>query len=112
VRIGTSAQLFVERSIVRHTDRVWFTMRPGKKHPRNPLIRADRDWQGWCIKTYGNAILDEDEKVFKVWYESEPPSDCFPGDHYAFYAVSKNGVEWEKALVGTIRSPKLGSGTT
>ena len=109
MQIGTSAQLFVERSIVRETQRVWFTLHPGEKHPLNPLIRADRDWEGWRIRTYGKAIFDEDEKVFKIWYDSQPSPDLFRSQgRYSFYAVSKDGVEWEKPLAGTIQSPALG----
>jgi len=111
VQIGTSAQLFVERSIVRDTERVWYTLHPGEKHPRNPLIKADRDWEGWRIRTYGNGIFDEDEKSFKMWYTSQSPQTYFPrpgGSLLTNYAVSKDGVEWEKPLVGTIESPKLG----
>jgi len=109
LQIGTSAQLFVERSIVRDTERVWFTLHPGQKHPRNPLIRADREWEGWRVRTKGNAIFDEDEKVFKIWYGSEPPPGYFPpGRPCSYYAVSKDGLEWEKPLVGRIASLKLG----
>ncbi len=108
VQIGTSAQLFVERSIIRETERVWFTLHPGEKHPRNPLIRADRDWEGWRIRCR-NAIFDEDEKVFKMWYSSEPtPAGFGQKGSNCYYAVSKDGVEWEKPLVGTIESPTLG----
>ena len=109
MQIGTSAQLFIERSIVRDSERVWFTLHPGVKHPRNPVIRADRDWEGWRVKTYGNAIFDQEEKVFKMWYRSEPPPGYFPaGGDYSYYAVSKDGLEWEKPLVGTIPSLKPG----
>jgi len=106
--IGTSAQLFAERSIVQDTERVWFTLHPGQKHARNPLIRADRDWEGWRIRTYGNGIFDEDEKVFKMWYLSYPPPGYFRPGSYTYYAVSKDGAEWEKPAVGTIESPILG----
>ena len=109
LRIGTSAQLFVERSIVRETDRVWFTLHPGEKHPRNPVIRADRDWEGWRVRNKGNAIFDEDEKIFKMWYGADVARNYFePVHNYSLCAVSKDGVEWEKPLVGTIHSPILG----
>ena len=109
LRIGTSAQLFVERSIVRDMERVWFTLHPGSKHPRNPLIRADRDWEGWRVRNKGNAIFDEDEKVFKMWYGADVPRSYFdPAHGYSLYARSSDGIEWEKPLVGTIDSPGLG----
>jgi len=109
VQIGTSAQLFVERSIIRETERVWFTLHPGEKHPRNPLIRADRDWEGWRVRNKGNAIFDEDERIFKMWYGADVPRHHFePKHNYSLYAVSKDGVEWEKPSVGAIHSPVLG----
>jgi len=109
MQIGTTAQLFVERSIIRQTERVWFTLHPGEKHPRNPLIRAHRDWEGRPVRNKGNAIFDEDEKIFKMCYGADVPRNYFePIHNYSLYAASEEGVEWEKPPVGTIHSPILG----
>ena len=57
------------------------------------------------MEIYGNVIYDEEEKIFKMWYLGEG------GDHFSFeyptlYAVSADGIEWEKPEVGTLRAVK------
>ena len=101
--VGRSAQLFVDRVLVRQTRGVAFTLHPGEKHPANPLVRADRPWEGWRLEIYGNALYDPDEKLFKMWYLAEG------GGHFRFeypslYAVSSDGIAWEKPEVGTLRA--------
>jgi hypothetical protein len=102
--VGGRAQLFVDQVLVRSRDNVAFTLHPAKKHPANPLVKADRPWEGWRLEIYGSVIYDEDERLFKMWYIGEAP-DYFP--HYAtLYATSKDGIAWEKPLVGAIPCPK------
>ena len=35
-----------------------FTLHPAEKHPSNPVVRADRPWEGWRLEIYGNVIYD------------------------------------------------------
>jgi len=99
--VADRSQLFVDRVLVRRTDNVGFTLHPARKHPANPIVKADRPWEGWRLEIYGNVIYDDDEKRFKMWYLGEDPKH-FP--HYAaYYAVSKDGVKWDKPLVGTVK---------
>jgi len=96
--------LFVDRVLVREARNVAFTLHPARKHPENPLVRADRPWEGWRLEIYGNVIYDEEEGLFKMWYIGEEP-EAFP--HYAtLYATSKDGVHWEKPLVGAFDNAK------
>ena len=49
----------------------------------------------------GGAVLyDEVEQLFKMWYLSV--GKCFP-DFATHYAGSRDGVHWEKPLVGTVK---------
>ena len=103
--VGAKAQLFVDRVLVREAQGVGFTLHRAEKHPSNPVVRADRPWEGWRLEIYGNVIYDEEEKIFKMWYLAEG------GGHFAFeypslYAVSSDGIEWEKPEVGTLRAVK------
>ena len=102
--VGDRSQLFVDKVLVRESQNVAFTLHPARKHPENPLVKADRPWEGWRLEIYGNVIYDEEEKLFKMWYIGEEP-DAFP--HYAtLYATSKDGVHWEKPLIGAVHSDK------
>jgi hypothetical protein len=106
--VGNRAQLFVDRVLVRDTERVWFTQHQGRKHPANPLIKADRPWEGWRVQIFGNVIYDEQERIFKMWYLQEEDREkrqyFLDDDNLTLYATSKDGIRWQKPLVGTIRS--------
>jgi hypothetical protein len=108
VEIGSDAQLFVDRVLVRETRDVAFRLHPAGKHPANPLIRADRPWEGWRVMLFGSVIYDQQEKLFKMWYNAEPvgyfgpPPDGPSSDGPMCYAVSHDGLHWEKPLVGTL----------
>jgi len=84
--VGCRAQLFVDRVLVRTSERVAFTLHPAKKHPSSPLVRADRPLDGWRLALCGSVIYDEDEKLFKMWYLGNRTT----------YATSRDGFVWEK----------------
>ena len=102
--VADRSQLFVDQVVVRETQNVAWTLHPGRKHDLNPLVRADEPWEGWRLEIYGNVIYDEEEKLFKMWYLGEEP-EAFP--HYgARYAISQDGIHWDKPRVGTVKSDK------
>lgn len=108
--VADKSQLFVDRFLVRESDGVAFRQQPGKKHPANPLLRADRPWEGGSIQIYGDVIFDEQEKLFKMWYigvggstEAQDYFDRRVITHgHLCYATSRDGIHWEKPPVGTL----------
>jgi hypothetical protein len=103
---GSRAQLFVDRVLVRDSERVAFTLHPARKHPRNPLVRADRPWEGWRLEIYGNVIHDAEERLYKMWYIGESRGAFRDLANPTCYAVSSDGIAWEKPPVGTLASDK------
>ena len=104
--VGGKAQLFIDQVLVRSSQGVSFTLHPARKHPDNPLIKVDKPWEGWRLEIYGSVIYDEEEKLFKMWYLAEAPG-YFGCGAPTFYATSRDGVHWEKPLVGTAASAKV-----
>ncbi|MCC6696215.1 MAG: hypothetical protein IT365_11350 [Candidatus Hydrogenedentes bacterium] len=102
--VGSRSQLFVDQVLVRDAHNVAFTLHPARRHPENPILRADRPWEGWRLEIYGNVIYDQEEQLFKMWYLGEE-RDAFP-NYATYYATSKDGVHWEKPLVGTVKTEK------
>lgn len=101
--VANKAQLFVDQVLVRDTQRVAFTLHPARIRPEGPVLKADKPWEGWRVELYGNVIRDDDG-LFRMWYLGEETAS-FP--HYAmYYAVSQDGIHWEKPLVGTVKSEK------
>lgn len=100
---GDRAQLFVDDVVVREARDVSFNLHPARKHPANPLVKADRDYEGWRLELYGNVIWDEQEKIFKMWYLAEGGGH-FEYEYNTHYATSADGIRWDKPLVGTVPS--------
>lgn len=109
--VSNRAQLFIDKVIVQEMDGVWLAQHPGKKHPENPLLVADQPWEPWLIKS-NTVIYDEEESLFKMWYANyffkEFAEAWSANDYFDYgtlcYATSKDGIHWEKPLVGTLDS--------
>lgn len=102
--VGTRSQLFADPNLVHESSRVAFTAHTGRKHQANPFFKADQPWEGWYASIFGGTVLfDEQEKRFKMWYTGPGGRDFF--DHgVVCYAVSRDGLRWEKPAVGTLKS--------
>lgn len=103
--VGSQAQLFVDQQVVHSTQGIAFNLHQARKHPLNPLVRADRPWEGWRVNVYGSVLYDEQERIFKMWYGGNS-SEWFP-NFATHYATSRDGLHWEKPLVGTVKAPGL-----
>jgi len=103
--IGSRAQLFIDQQCIRTSRGVYFALHPARKHPLNPLLRATQPWEGWRVMLSGTVLFDPDERLFKMWYLGER-TPYFP-NYAAFYATSRDGVVWEKPLVGTVKCANL-----
>src|SRR4029453_15608826 len=67
-----------------------------EKHPANPILHADRPWESGGL-SYLCAYYDEEEKVYKLWYESRQQDQgtlC--------YATSNDGIHWTKPSLGLV----------
>lgn len=102
LEIGDQAQLAADRTWIQSTERVSFTLHPARKHPANPLVKADRPWEGWRINIYGTVLFDAEKKLFKMWYVSDATPD-FP-TFATCYATSADGIQWTKPPLGTAKA--------
>ncbi len=101
--VEDKAQMFVDQVLVREANGICFTLHPGKEHPANPVMKVEKPYEGWRLEIYGNVIRDEDEGLFKMWYLGEE-TNAFP-NYAVYYATSKDGVQWQRPLVGTAETP-------
>lgn len=102
--ISDRSQLCADKTWIGSSNDVDFTLHPGKKNQANPLVKADKPWEGWRISIYGTVLFDQDEKLFKMWYVGDKTPD-FP-DFATYYATSTDGLHWSKRPVGAIKSAK------
>ena len=95
-----------------------------KKHPANPLFTEEyfadppKRWEARLDNVYPNVIYDEDEGVFKCWYKSfivdeasnwtplkqrtQQPYGESAREEGLLYAVSADGIQWDKPALGVI----------
>lgn len=109
--VGSKSQLFIDQVLVRDARSIAFTLHPAERHPANPLVKADQPWEGWRLELFGSVIYDAQERLYKMWYISEPVGWFGPapngasGDNPTCYAVSEDGIHWKKPPVGLLDSP-------
>ena len=89
IKVGPHRQLFVDDYLIEKMDGVKRVLNPVTKHPKNPLVVSDRPWEGVDVYVYGTVLYDEERGLYRMWYTSWRP-------HVVCYAVSKNGLQWEK----------------
>jgi hypothetical protein len=95
--------LFVDKVLVRDTKGVSFALHPATKHPANQLMKVDLPWESWRILLSGSVLYDKHQRLFKMWYQTSDSPD-FTSGTAVLYGTSKNGLQWEKPLVGTVQA--------
>jgi len=95
-------QLFIDDHLIASKKNVVRRYHAFEKHPGNPLIVVDRPWEKWVVRV--NRVLpEEDGSGLRMYYGcwSEPPEGAKKGwGSFHCYAVSKDGLKWEKPSLG------------
>ena len=113
--------LLLDSRIINTTENVSLRVGNASKHPANPLFGEDKPWEVRYDNLYPNVIFDEDERIFKCWYNpfiidratSETPDAQRTSIDYGkvpnqrremglCYATSQDGITWEKPDLGLI----------
>lgn len=109
--------LLLDPRIVAQADGLELRMGTVKKHPANPLIRADKPWDLYQDTLFPNVVYDPADALYKIWYMSilvddeqiekmNPVSRIKAAGNkgfYVSYAQSRDGLHWEKPRLGVIR---------
>lgn len=89
---GPWRRLFLDSTVVESQHGLLRQFHSAEKHPANPLLVADRPWEGNSAiigpYVYG-TILREDGRL-RMWYQL-----LFEGNHTG-YAESVDGIQWTK----------------
>lgn len=95
---GPWRRLFLDGAVVEEQQGLRKVFHAATKHPGNPIIKADKPWEGQSAITgpyvYG-TVLREGEK-FRLWYQV-----LHQGNHVG-YAESRDGIVWTKPALGLI----------
>lgn len=98
--------LLIDDLHIERMERVRRVPGPVRKLPQ-PIIHADRPWEGAYVWAHNGMIHDADEGVFKLWYHANDPGLATEHPELAWkdrpaYAVSADGAHWEKPDLGVV----------
>lgn len=114
-RIGSRKQLFLDHTMIESLDNCRWRFHPPVRYAGNPLIQADKPWENATVSDVdlagGTVFFDAEAQIFKMWYRATETMSAGPGDvigipvkggYRACYAVSRDGVHWEKPNLGLV----------
>ena len=100
INVGTQKQLFVDDEIIDKTDNVFLILNQPVKYRGNPIIELQPSQTvggDELVIVSGSVIYDEEERLFKMWYEGAP----YDWSHNVVaYAYSRDGINWELPNLG------------
>ncbi len=100
-KLGRGTYLFVDDHWIESLQNIVRTLNQPVRHPQNPVLRSDQPWEdGMVVLQPGTVIYDEQEKIFKMWYEAPTNRRDRRPSTYLCYATSRDGVRWEKPKLG------------
>ena len=106
--------LFADDSGVASREGLVRTVHAARTHEQ-PVVEADRPWEGDRVYVYGSAYYDEASREYRLWYGSRPgnevggrsdirgghaPSLRNNGFDVTLYATSHDGLRWTKPALG------------
>ena len=96
-----ASKLFVDDHWIESKSRVERVLHQPEKHPDNPLIKGDDPWaiNPYC---YGTVMYDAESSRFKLWYMSYNPGLPHAQRTPILYALSEDGVAWDRPHLGLI----------
>ncbi|HOY58047.1 MAG TPA: hypothetical protein PK640_07900 [Verrucomicrobiota bacterium] len=89
-------QLLVDDALIAEKHEVVRVYHPFEKNPRNPVLVADRPWEGQIVYLYGTVLPNETGPGYRMWYHS------YDGEYRNLYATSLDGVAWQKSDLGLV----------
>ena len=86
--IGSNTQLLIDDYIIESSSNITRTFHKAQKIPG--VIKAEYPWEGGKPYLYGSVLYDEEEQIYKMWYQVTGYRVC--------YATSADGINWNKPL--------------
>ncbi len=95
---GPWRRLFLDAMVVERHEGLSRVFHAAKKHPANPVLRADRAWEqgGSYAGPYLYGTVTWDEGKLRMWYH------CHHSGYINCYAESEDGINWTKPNLGII----------
>jgi hypothetical protein len=98
---GPNWQFFIDDYWIATSDNIKKALHQPEKFSGNPLIKGDVPWEEnpYC---FGSVIYDNEEAIFKLWYQSYNYNQNVPERTPILYAISEDGFFWERPNLGIV----------
>lgn len=117
LQIGSAKQFFFDDLIIESAQNLTRRVHKPVRQRATPVLHKDQPWEHVTYFTVSswNVIRDPEDGYFKCWYEdwkflqtptgTEPLHSAPDGGRSSryLYARSKDGVQWEKPLLGLVK---------
>lgn len=90
-------QLLIDDFLVQSKTGIVRTYHPFQKYAGNPVIQADKPWEGTNVYLYGTILPTEDGSGYRMWYHFLNYAEGVDG---SCYATSTDGLHWNKPTLG------------
>jgi len=96
IDIGSRRQFwFNTQDLIRESRLLKVLQRQPVKHPANPLLVADKPWEGTLVQLFSCDVhYDANAGRWQMWYEGHP------AEVLLCTAFSKDGIRWTKPSLG------------
>ncbi len=99
--------LFIDDAFIESLEGIKKGVVPAKRVSPEPLIKNDQPWEKpWGgMGGYANVVYDEEENLFKMWYDVAHNLGSLRGEEEAIgvaYALSEDGIHWRKPILNLI----------
>jgi hypothetical protein len=88
-------RLFVDDHYVASKENVTRTYHAFRKYEKNPILVADKPWEGKAVYVYGTVLPTEDGAGWRMWYQTLTTQGA-----HMLYATSDDGITWHKPALG------------
>ena len=69
-----------------------------RKHPANPLLGLDRPWEKMGILNYVALLHDEEEGLYRMYYQILGRTEEGTNQSHCLYAQSRDGIRWRSRI--------------
>ena len=97
--------MFIDDAFIESLEGIKKGVVPAEKVSDEPLIKSDQPWEkSWRMSGYVNVVYDEEENLFKMWYDVGQRSSSDVAEEAAglAYALSEDGIHWKKPILNLI----------
>jgi len=97
--------MILETDIAEHQGIAW-RLETAEPDPHNPLIKPAYPWDSGAFFAHGTVLRDPIDGLWKAWNISNKEDlGDFEASRRLTYAVSDDGVKWERPLLDIVKQP-------